>query len=184
MLTSIHLDNKPRDLNLIGIVNAESCKVVIEKITEINSFDDLKEKEIANYEREPIKLYISTYGGSVYYGMGLMGLIQTSKTKIITIGLGTVMSMGLYLFLCGHEKQAHKFTTFLYHEIIMGVWDKIEGIKDELEEVQRLQNMLDTFLLESTNITKDKIDEIKKAKRDWYIPALEAQKFGIVENII
>ena len=184
MLTYIQFDNKPRDIILMGDIDEDKVKAVIDKITDINSFDDLKEKEIADYVREPINLYISSFGGCVYTGMGLMGIIQLSKTKVITIGIGKVMSMGLYIFLCGHERQVHTFSTFLYHEIASGVWDKLEGIKQDLEEGQRLQDMLDTFLLERTVITKDKIDEIKKAKKDWFIPANESIKFGIAEKII
>ena len=184
MLTSIQFDNKPRDIILMGDIDEDKVKGVIDKITDINSFDDVKEKEIANYVREPINLYISSFGGCVYTGMSLMGLIQLSKTKIITIGLGKIMSMGLYIFLCGHERQVHKFSTFLYHEVSSIVWGKLEGIKQDLEEGQRLQDILDTFLLERTVITKDKIDEIKKAKKDWFIPATEAIKFGIAEKVL
>ena len=184
MLTSMQFENKSRDIVLMGRIDESNVKSAIEKIVEINSFDDLKEKEIANYVRKPIYLYISTFGGCVYTGISLIGIIQTSKTKIITIGLGKIMSMGLYIFLCGHERQVHKFSTFLYHEISSIVWDKLEGIKQDLEEDQRLQDLLDSFLLEKTSITRDKIEEIKKAKKDWYIPATEAIKFGIADKII
>jgi ATP-dependent Clp protease protease subunit len=184
MLTSTHLDTKERQIVLMGSVDEQLVKSTCEKIFEINEFDNIKENEIANYERRPIFINISTYGGQVYAGLSLYGVIENSKTKIITVARGHVMSMGLILFLAGHEKQAHKFSTFLYHEVATGIFDKLEGIKQDLKEAQRLQNLLDEIVLSKTLITKEKIDEVKKHKQDWFIPAFEAIKLGICENII
>ncbi|MEN8906979.1 MAG: ATP-dependent Clp protease proteolytic subunit [Clostridiales bacterium] len=184
MLTSINLTNKERYLVIMGFVTESNIKPIMEKISEINEFDNLKESEIANYIRKPIYLNVSTFGGSVYTGLALMGMIEMSKTKIITIGLGYIMSMGLYIFLSGHEKHVHKNATFMYHEISTHIFDKLEGIKQDIKETQRLQNMLDNVILSKTYITKEKLEEVKKLKQEWYIPADEAIKLAISEELI
>lgn len=50
--------------------------------------DDEKDEKEKDYKREPIKLYINSYGGSVYDMWGLIDVILNSKTPIYTYCTG------------------------------------------------------------------------------------------------
>ena len=173
-----------RDLILGEDVSQSSIKNITKSIYDINYDDDSKCKELSNFVREPIKLYLNTYGGSVYDGLSLINTIEHSKAPIYTICSGSAMSMGLPILLSGSNRYAYKYSTILYHEITTYVWDKIEQVKQDLKETERLQVIIDNIVLEKTNILKEKLDDIKERKIDWFIPADEALKLGIIDEIL
>ena len=53
----------------------------LQKFIDDDNEDDEKEKD---YKREPIHLYIQTYGGCIYDMWGLIDVILNSKTPIYT----------------------------------------------------------------------------------------------------
>lgn len=173
-----------RDILLFQEINETSALDVVNKILEINRVDDQKEKELKDYKREPIKLYISTYGGSVYDGLAVVDAISNSKTEVHTIATGKVMSMGLPILLSGHKRYGDKYGTIMYHEVTNYVWDKATEIRRTLDETNRLQGVVDEIILSKTAILKDKLDEVKEKKIDWYISMQEALRLNIVEEII
>jgi ATP-dependent protease ClpP protease subunit len=42
----------------------------------------------------------------------------------------------------------------------------------------------DIILLLKSSISQKQLDDVKKSRRDWYITAEEALKYGIVDEII
>lgn len=180
------LENESMNRNLIlgEEVEDSSVKNLIQKIVDINYDDDIKQERFTDFERKPIKLYINTNGGSVLCGFGLIGVIQNSKTPIYTICTGKALSMGLPILVSGHKRFAYKYSTMMYHEISGFMYDKMEGIKQELGEAKREQIMLDNIILDNTNILQEKLDQVKELKKEWYISADEALKLGIIDKII
>ena len=173
-----------RDLILGENVNSCSVKDIIKSIMDINYDDDIKCKEFSGFQKLPINLYINTYGGSVYDGLGLINIIKASKTPIYTYVVGEAMSMGLPILVSGTKRFAYKYSTIMYHEISTFMWDKLESIKQDLKEGERLQVILDSIILNNTQILKEKLDNVKERKIDWYISAEEALKLGIIDEII
>jgi len=165
-------------------INQKSVSEIIESIFEINHEDDQKREQYKNYKREPVKILLNTYGGSVYDGLGLIGAIEQSTTPVHITCLGSAMSMGLFILVSGHKRFMHKYSTVMYHQISSFVYDKLEGIKLELEEAQRLEKVCEGILLRHTFITKEQLDDFKERKAEWFIPANEAFKLGIVDKIL
>lgn len=173
-----------RDILLFQEIRETSALDIVNKILEINREDNQKEKELKDYKREPIKFYISTYGGVVYDGLAIVDAINNSKTEVHTIAIGKVMSMGLPILLSGHKRYGNKYGTIMYHEVSSYVWDKATEIKQTLEEANRLQEIIDEIILSKTAILKDRLTEVKEKKLDWYITMNEALKLNIIEDII
>ena len=61
--------------------------------------DDEKDEKEKDYKREPIKLYINSYGGSVSDMWELIDVILNSKTPIYTYCTGYAMSAAFKIFL-------------------------------------------------------------------------------------
>ena len=59
-------EHKKREIFISDRISQGSVKDVIKDIFEINADDDQKEKIYKDWERTPIKLFINSYGGSVY----------------------------------------------------------------------------------------------------------------------
>ncbi len=180
------IENKPRErVFMLGDqVTQVTVSTIIKSIWEINLEDTEKESMIIGYERAPIHLILNTYGGSVYDGLGLIGAMEASETPIHVTVLGSAMSMGLFILCAGHHRRMHAYSTLMYHQISTISMDKLEGIKKDLVECDRLEKMCESILMKRTKLTLKELDEHKRAKGEWYIDAGTAAKYGIVDEII
>lgn len=175
---------KGRTLILGEDVSQESVADLIKSIYEINLDDEEKESLLVEYERQPIHLILNTYGGSVYDGLALIGAIELSITPVVVTCLGSAMSMGLFILASGHHRRAHHLSTIMYHQISTGVWDKLEGLKKDLAEADRLEETCESILYLRTKIKKKELEGHKKSKSEWYMTAEEALRLGIIDEII
>ena len=171
-----------RKLYLKENVDEKSVMPLIEAIHRINDDDAEKEKEYNGWEREPIKLYIYTYGGVCYAGFALIDAIRASKTPVHTIVLGTAMSMGIFIFNAGHKRLIGEHATLMYHDVSLSLDNEmIEGIKIELAEGLRLQKMGIKFLTEYSLVEESSLNDYINRKANWYIPAEEAIRLKIAD---
>lgn len=173
---------KYRKFLLSSNISNDTVQRAIDFIMEVNRDDELKEKEYVDWKREPILLYINSFGGSIYDGLALVDIIQESKTPVYTIAIGSAMSMGLWIFLAGKKRFIGKNATLMFHDISQSIQDKIEGIKNELNEDLRLRNMLINRIVSTTAITEKQLNDYIARKAEWYIPADEAIKLKIADS--
>ena len=170
-----------RKLYLKENVDEKSIMPLIEAIHKINDDDAEKEKEYNGWEREPIKLYIYTYGGVCYACFALIDAIRASKTPVHTIVLGTAMSAGIFIFAAGHKRFIGEHATLLYHDVALHSEGMTEGVKIELAEGLRLQKMGIQFLTEYSLIEESSLNDYINRKADWYISAEEAVRLKIAD---
>lgn len=173
-----------RKLYLKETVDEKSIMPLIESIHKINDDDAEKEKEYNGWIREPIKLYIYTYGGVCYAGFALIDAIRASKTPVHTIVLGTAMSMGIFIFASGHKRFIGEHATLMYHDIAISTGlnsEMTEGIKIELAEGLRLQKMGVQFLTEYSLVEESMVQDYINRKADWFISAEEALRLKIAD---
>lgn len=163
----------------IGSGTIEYVNTLIEKF----NYEDDK-NNVPVEERKPIKLYINSYGGSIYDGLSIVNTILTSKTKVIGICSGYVMSMGLGIYVACHERWAMLYTNFMYHELSSSASGRAEEIKRATQEHERLQKMYDDILTSRTSLSQKKLNSVKKSANDWYFDVYEAKKYGLVHKII
>jgi ATP-dependent Clp protease protease subunit len=177
-------EKKNRELILGEDVEEAIVKELIRQIREINKFDNEQEEEKKEYKREPINLLVNTNGGTVYDGFALVAAMDISKTPIHTICLGKAMSMGFIVFAAGHKRFAHPFATFMYHQIRGYAGGELIKIQRTAEEWERLEKIYDTYILKKTNLLQEKLDDVKEKCKNWYIPAEEAKKYGLVDVLL
>lgn len=158
----------------------KTCAILLNMIES----DNKKDEEQKDYKREPIKLYIHSYGGEVYDMWGLIDIIKDSKTPIYTYCTSYAMSAGFKIFLAGHKRFCTKHATFMYHQMSCRRSGKYQDLVEDREEIDFLNKQNEDYVLERTKITRERIDEIRQKKKDVYIHAEEALKLGIVDEII
>jgi ATP-dependent Clp protease protease subunit len=180
------MENKPKErVFMLGDqVTQATVSTIIKSIWEINLEDADKEIHINGYKRQPIHLILNTYGGSVYDGLGLIGAMEVSETPVHVTVLGSAMSMGLFILCAGHHRRMHAYSTLMYHQISTVTMDKLEGIKKDLAECDRLEKMCEDILTKKTKLTLKELEDHKKTKGEWYINAETAAKYGMVDEII
>lgn len=177
-------DNNSRNIVLSSDITASSVADIIESILDINTLDDELSEDLQDYHREPIRLVVNSFGGSVYDGFALIAAIEHSKTPIHGYCYGSAMSMGFIIFISTHVRFAHKTSTLMYHEISDMFWGNITGAKQNLKECERLQKVYDDYVLSRTKIPVSKMDEYKARKEDWYMSAQEGAKYKIIHKIL
>lgn len=139
---------------------------------------------LTNYTPKPIKIYIGSYGGSVYQCLGLLCIIEKSTTPIHTIVTGCAMSCGFLMSITGHKRYAYNKSTLLYHQISSAEYGKLKDIEDGVIEMKHLQKIIEEHTLSHTKISREKLKQIFKEKVDWFIKPKQALKLGVIDEII
>ena len=178
-------ENPSRTIILCGEVDDNTVYDLMEMICDINEYDDENEDNVRDYERKPIKMIINSFGGSVYDGFALIGVMENSKTPIHTYCYGSAMSMALLILVSGHKRFGHRLATFMYHECLDSpAYDKLATLKENLEETKRIMKVYDDQLLSKTKLKRKQIEDTKKIKLDWYMSPEEALSYKVIDQII
>lgn len=172
-----------RILLLSNSINNISVSEIIQRIWDINREDAILESTHVGYEREPINLIINSEGGSIDDGLALIGAIEMSKTPITTVGLGKVMSMALAIFASGHTRITHRFTMFMYHEVMTISEGTLQEYKRKLKELEKIQAVYDNIVINNSTLSQEKLDEVCQSGEDWFFSADEALEFSLADYI-
>lgn len=164
------------DASSVGSVCFELVNLLIE--------DEKKEKKEKNFNREPIVMYIQSFGGSLYDMWALVDIMIKSKTPIYTICTGYAMSAGLKIFLAGHKRFMSKHASLMYHQLSSWNVGTYQDIKEEQMNLDLMQKQIEEYVMSRTNISKSKLDVIREKKIDWFIRCDEAMKLGIIHGVI
>lgn len=179
---------KDRTLFFAKDVELETIESLSIAITNINDDDDHLEKLYSvydmKYKRKPIKIMIDSYGGYVYQCLGLIGIMEDSKTPIHTYATGAAMSCGFIILISGHKRFGYRHSTPMYHQVSTGFLGKTQDMEESYIETKRLQKKFEELTLEKTTISKAKLKEILKTKKDWYMDANEALSAGVIDEIV
>ena len=151
----------------------------LQKFIDDDNEDDEKEKD---YKREPIHLYIQTYGGYIYDMWGLIDVILNSKTPIYTHCQGYAMSAGFLIFIAGNKRYMTKHSTLMCHQISSGSYGVAQKLIEDIEQIKLCKKEMEDYIVERCpKITRNKLQEINEKKLDWYIKVDEAIRLGIAE---
>jgi ATP-dependent Clp protease protease subunit len=179
---------KERQLHLAQQVDQASINAISKAILEINEDDDyiarLSEIHGFTYNPKPIELYIDSYGGYVYQCMGLLGVMQKSKAPVHTIVTGCAMSCGFLISIAGHKRIAYDHSTFMYHQVSSGAIGKVKDMEDDVIEAKRLQKFIEDHTLSTTKLTPKDLEKCYNEKKDWYMTAKQALKYGVIDQIV
>src|SRR5690606_18051846 len=173
-----------RHIVLSTEINEYTAEAVITHINEINQLDLERKLTIIDYKPQPIQMYINSGGGSVSDGFAIISAMELSETPIVTYGMGLVASMALAIFVSGDVRLASRFTRFMYHSISYGIMGHITEHEDMREEADLMQKMYDALMLEETKLSKERIQEIRKNKENFYFGAVKAKKLGFADEVI
>lgn len=180
-----NIDYEERSLCLIGEINEDFSKTLIQFIIDINKYDNKKEKTEKSFYREPIEIYMTTQGGSVQQTLAMYDIIKNSKTPVHFYISGECCSGGFILIGAADKVFAYKNTKLMYHQLSTGIrYSKYQDIKENLDRLGCYEETLDKLVLEDTQITKERLKEVNERKQDWYMDTKEALKLGVIDEII
>ena len=173
-----------RNLFLNGEISAESIYPIVQNILDINEEDEKLEKKYTDVQRTPIKVFINSNGGNVYDGFALIDVIRNSTTPVHTIAVGSAMSMGLLIYAVGHKRYVGQYATLMFHDVSSAIVDKLEGMKDRMEELRKIQAMICTIVTNNSNIPLNTLAVKLNQREDWYISAQEAIEYKLADEYL
>lgn len=154
--------------------------------------DDIDEKNVSkaiksilyldSVSNEPIKIFISSFGGSVYDGLALYDILRACSSPIHTHGVGKIMSMATYVFLAGDKRSLYKRSTVMIHELSDTNIGSLEDLKLNILESERIQAIL--YKICGDRTYKKKLSYWKNIKRDTYFTADQCIELGIAQYIV
>ena len=173
-----------RNLYLSGNIDQENISTINIEILKILQEDEEQENIQKKYKRKPIKLYINSFGGSVYDCLSLVDIMIFSKTPIYTYCTGYAMSAAFVLFICGTKRYMSHHATLMYHQISGTYSPKIADAEESVSECKRLEKAVNEIIINRTKITPLQLQENRKMKSDWYIDISEALDLGCADEEI
>ena len=165
---------KSRKIFLTDEINTESAISVIKQLMVLDEAED----------KSPIKLYLSTPGGSINAGLAILDCINNSiKSQVDTICIGLVASMGAVLFSGGNHRSIYPSAKLLIHDPLItetgGPALKLKAVSDNLLDYR---NITGKILADNCGKTLEEV--LALTATDTYFTASEAVDFGLADCII
>ena len=162
--------------------------VKVNKFTEESSKKFHQDMAMAhNSGQKVIPVVIDSYGGQVYSLMSMISAIQASELPVATIVEGKAMSCGAVLLTFGEPgmRFADPNATVMIHDVSSGCWGKIEELKADIKEAERLDEKIFTMMARNCGKKDDyfKKKVFTKKHADWFMDAQEAKKHGLVNHL-
>jgi len=106
------------------------------------------------------------------------------KPDVHTICIGQAASMGAFLLSSGAKgkRQALPNARIMIHQPLGGAQGQATDIAIQAEEILRMKTELNKILAKNCGKTPKQIE--KDTERDNFMSALEAQKYGLIDEVI
>ena len=165
---------KDRIIFLGGSINDAVANTVIAQLLFLDSEDSKKD----------IQIYINSPGGEVYSGMAIYDTMNYVKSPVSTICVGLAASMAAFLLAGGEKGKRLSLpnSRILIHQPMGGTQGQASDIKIQAEEILKIREEMNKTLAKNTGQLLSVIE--KDTDRDFYMKAIEAKKYGIIDKII
>ncbi len=165
---------KERIIFLGTPINDQIANLIVAQLLFLNREDP---------ERD-IHLYINSPGGHVYPGLAIYDTIQMIQAPVATFAVGWTASMGTVLLASGTKgkRYALPHATIHMHPAGGGAHGYTPDVRIQVRELERIENLLFHILSKHTGQPLERIRS--DFERDYYMNALEAKEYGIVDEVI
>tara|TARA_B100000963_G_scaffold328663_1_gene317418 strand:+ start:792 stop:1364 length:573 start_codon:yes stop_codon:yes gene_type:complete len=138
--------------------------------------------------KEPVEFYVNSAGGVASDMFAMYDFVREIREdmEIHTHGLGKVMSAAVLLLASGTKgkRKIGKYCRVMIHSVIAGSSGALHDLKNEMKEIQTIQDMYIDALASETKLTKKKLKDMFAKNLNVYLSAEEAVKYGIADIIV
>jgi len=167
-----------RDVYLIGDIEKDTARVVIERI-----------RELANDNDRPITLYINSAGGNVTDGLAIHDAVRQIVHRGIPVTIvvqGMAYSMGSVVLQAASEgrRLSLPHSWIMIHEPAKWAgWQSTSAAAQHLDRLKQMQAQIYQILAQRSGRPLQKI--IRDTKRtDFYLDAKKALDYGLIDGIL
>ena len=158
-----------------GEFTTDSANTLIAQLLYLDSDDSTKD----------INLYINSPGGMVTAGLAVYDTMQFIKSPITTICMGMAMSFGAVILAAGSKGKRYALPNsriMIHQPLVGGISGQATDIIVEAKEMAHTRRILEEIMAKHTGQTFAKIN--LDMERNNYMSAEEAQKYGIIDEVI
>ena len=165
---------KDRIIFLGGPIDDNVANLIMAQLLFLDSEDQKKD----------ISIYINSPGGSVTAGMAIYDTIQYVHSDVATICIGQAASAAAVLLVAG--KKGKRFALpnarVMIHQVMGGAEGQATDIEIQTREIVRVKKLVNEVLSKHTGKSLAAIE--KDTDRDYYMDAIEAKKYGLIDEVI
>lgn len=176
-----------RDLEFLFNYDLDIKNRIVYLYDEINNSNAIKVIQALNYleakNKKAITIIINSLGGNIYDGFALYDSLKASRCKIITMGVGSIMSAAALVFLGGGIRKMAMNSTLMVHQTEVELAEKTSGIKIEAREMDRLEKLCNKILEENSNKNAKWWAEQQRAGC-MYINVRKAKELKLIDDVI
>lgn len=162
---------------LMGEVNEENIKPIIEWI--------LHENFVRKKKRKELLLMVNSDGGSLADAFALIDVMRTSAIPVKTVGLGTIASAGLCIFIAGEpgRRVLTPNTSILSHQFSWHNTGKAHELFATVKEFELTQLRMVELYAQCTGLDEATIRQVLLPPQDVYLTAQEALSYHICDAV-
>lgn len=133
--------------------------------------------------KKDIYLYINSPGGSVTDGMAIYDTMNLVSCNIVTYCVGLAASMSTVLLAAGTPGKRYALPNcrVMIHQPSGGATGQTSDISIAAREILRWRKTINEVLCKHTGKPVSQIE--RDSDRDYYMDALEAKEYGIVDQV-
>lgn len=165
---------KDRIIFVTGTIDDNMANLIIAQLLFLEAEDPNKD----------IHLYINSPGGSVSAGMAIYDTMQYIKPEVSTICMGMAASMASVLLAAGAKGKRFTlpYARVMIHQPLGGAQGQATEIEIHAREILRIRDEMNDIMAKHTGQPKEKIQI--DTERDYYLTAIEAKAYGLVDEIL
>jgi ATP-dependent Clp protease protease subunit len=131
---------------------------------------------------EPIHLYISSPGGHVDAGLGIIDLMNEIQSPVHCYAIGTVASMASIIFLYGDKRVMLPNAQIMIHQPLGGVQGQASDIIITATRILEMKNKLNRMVVERTGLDIEKVETMMD--RDTWVDYDRAVELGFLTDAV
>ena len=170
--------DKIRDVYLIGDIDKDTARSVIQRVRELASEGD-----------KPITLYLNTAGGNVTDGLAIHDAIREIVRRGVDVTIvvqGMAYSMGSVVLQAASDgrRRAFAHSWIMIHEPAKWAgWQSTTAAAQHLERLKQMQDQIYRILAQRSGKPLKQI--IRDTKRnDFYLDARKALEYGLIDEVV
>lgn len=136
---------------------------------------------------DPVKMIISTPGGSISEGLVLCNIIDNYSKPLEIYVMGYACSMGTIILAAGNHnpnvtKFCYPFSFALFHSGYTAFEGESLSVEDAMAFNKRVDNRIRDYIVANTKITEEQYRA--NERRQWYLDAHDMKELGLIDVII
>lgn len=164
---------KERIIFVTGQIEDHMANLVVAQLLFLEAEDSKKD----------ISIYVNSPGGSVSAGLGIVDTMNHIKPDVATVCVGMAASMGSIILSQG--AQGKRFALPNAEIMIHQPWGGAQGMASDIEitarHILKTRDRLNKMLAKASGKPLSQIE--KDTDRDFFMDALEAKKYGLIDEI-